>query len=1158
MLKERKKSTDNGKESNNSSTNCYTLFLNDSKQTHSQTGKKFPKNFIRTTKYTILSFIPKNLFEQFRRLSNFYFLCVLIIQLVPQISPLLPLTSILPLSFVLIITATKEALEDYNRYQSDKKNNLEPYTIVRDAKLESISSQDICVGDIIRIQNGQQIPADLVLISTSHDEGLCYVETSNLDGETNLKVRKALGDTNKLSNAEDISLLRGSIVYETPNERLYRFNGRIVIQGKENIIHSLNHTMFLQRGSQLRNTKFIFGVCVYAGVDTKLFLNQQPPPSKFSTVEKLLNKLILFVFIFQLIICLLCAVASAFYQEIVVEDMLYLGPTVSLSIYGVRNFFTYFILFNTMIPISLWVTLEMVKVGQAKFMEFDSYMRSQVLTIDPATGEEKEVEKGCKAKTSNLNEDLGRIQHIFSDKTGTLTENIMRFCKCSIGSDIYDERESSGSLVRALDASRDSSSNPKILINGTNNTKFQTIQSFLRILSLCHTVISEVDEATGNITYQSQSPDELALVHTASNNGFVFLDRRTDEILLRENGVDTSYGLLAILEFSSARRRMSVIVRTPEGTIKLLTKGADMSISCRLLNDKERNAARDETLNFLKNFSRDGYRTLMVAERDLTVEEYEEWKQQFFQASTSIENREEKIEAVCELIEKDLSLVGTTAIEDKLQNQVPETISYLLNAGLHIWVLTGDKQETAVNIGYSCRLFDPAMELIFVNTESSEECGLILDRYIALLPPENENEDVKDTQTYGQQQMQQGMNGATPGIMNMISNSLQSGSGNKTPIIDIIIPTLAVEYGLVIDGHTLAFALNDHKEKFLRLGRACKSVICCRTTPLQKALVVRVVKQSEKKISLAIGDGANDVSMIQEAHVGIGIFGKEGTQAARASDYCIHQFSHLKRLLCVHGRYSYIRVSGLIQYSFYKNMSFTLCLLWFSFSSLFTGQTIFDSWIITFYNILFTSLPPFFYGLFEKDIDEESIMENPNLYKSIQQSQILSKKSFFVWNLLGLWHSLVTFFGVKLLFVNDVMSSNGHVAGIWTLGTLVSTASILTVNVRMAIETKLWNYISLVGMIISLAAYFIMLVLYAFFLPLNSNMYDIFSSQLETGSYYFTIIVIIIVAIFPDFCIKYYSRMYAPKDTQLEKERKGLKGVKEYQREMKEFNNQRA
>lgn len=183
------------------------------------------------------------------------------------------------------------------------------------------------------------------------------------------------------------------------------------------------------------------------------------------------------------------------------------------------------------------------------------------------------------------------------------------------------------------------------------------------------------------------------------------------------------------------------------------------------------------------------------------------------------------------------------------------------------------------------------------------------------------------------------------------------------------------ELGMVIDGHSLGFALHDHTEEFLRLGRLCRSVICCRVTPLQKALVVRVVKQGEQKVSLAIGDGANDVSMIQEAHVGVGIFGKEGTQAARASDYAIHQFRYLRRLLCIHGRYSYLRVAGIIQYSFYKNMCFTLGLLWFSFINGFTGQTLYDAWVITLYNIVFTSVPPFLFGLFERDLNEDIITQ---------------------------------------------------------------------------------------------------------------------------------------------------------------------------------------
>ncbi|EFA84150.1 transmembrane protein [Heterostelium album PN500] len=1017
-LKSKSKRSNNNLDPNN---NCYTLYLNDARQTLTQ-GRKFPNNYIRTTKYTLLTFLPKNLFEQFRRLSNFYF---------------------------------------FSRYLSDKTYNKELFNIVRENQLVPIFSEDLRVGDIVKISNGQRFPADLVLLSSTNDDGICYVETSNLDG-------KSIAETSFAQNMEQISSMRGSIVYELPNERLYRFNGRINLEGLDNdhTVHSLNHTMFLQRGSQLRNTKHVFAAVAYTGIDTKMSLNQQPPPSKFSTVEKFMNRLILYVFIFQICICLIGSVASSYFEDNVARFIPYLGITqYSLPTYGIVNFFTYFILFNTMIPISLWVTMEVVKMGQAWFMQWDLQMAANENGAPVA-------DQHCKAKTSSINEDLGRIQHIFSDKTGTLTENIMRFCKCSIGADLYDERENPGGLIASLERN--------------NRTK---VQSFLRILALCHTVIPEIDETTGETVYQSQSPDELALVQTAKSNGFIFLGRKSDEMVIRELGVETSYALLAVLEFSSARRRMSVIVRTPEGAIKLLSKGADMAITCRL-NSRDKNQCKEETLNYLKTFSREGYRTLMVAERELSIDEYNQWKDQFFQANTAIENREERVEAVCELIERDMTLIGTTAIEDKLQYNVPETISYLLEAGLHIWVLTGDKQETAVNIGYSCRLFDPSMELIFINTESSEECGEILDRYVALLPPEVE----EDT-----------------GVVTV--------SGAPPP--EIMIPQLATEYGMVIDGQTLSYALHDHRDKFLRLGRACKSVICCRVTPLQKALVVRVVKESEQKISLAIGDGANDVSMIQEAHVGVGVFGMEGTQAARASDYAIHQFHHLKRLLCVHGRYSYLRVAGLIQYSFYKNMCFTLCLFWFSFFSLFTGQTIFDSWIITFYNILFTSLPPFFYGLVEKDIDDTSIMSNPLIYRRLQLSPIFTKKTFLMWNIAALWHSLTMFFGFYLLMDNDIMGPNGHTSGIWTFGTLVSTAAILVSNFKIAVEIKTWNLFNVGSILFSFLVYFIMLMLYSYVRGLNSNMFDIFSIELKTVSYHLTILIIILIALVPDFIFKY-------------------------------------
>eukprot|EP01112_Ceratiomyxa_fruticulosa_P017857 TRINITY_DN5637_c0_g2_i1.p1 TRINITY_DN5637_c0_g2~~TRINITY_DN5637_c0_g2_i1.p1 ORF type:complete len:660 (+),score=121.16 TRINITY_DN5637_c0_g2_i1:150-2129(+) len=576
----------------------YTIRINDTKANRE---KAFPSNYIRTTKYTILTFLPKNLFEQFRRVSNFYFLMIMILQLIPEITPLIPITSILPLAFVLAISAIKEAIEDHGRYKADQKNNMEQFKVIREGQLQTIFSQNIEVGEIVYIANGQHFPADLILLSSSNDDGICYVETANLDGETNLKIRKALDSTSVLQEVDELSQLKGVLQCETPNERLYRFNGRLLIEShnssnhglkdKERMLYSLNHTMFLQRGAQLRNTKYCYGVCVYAGVDTKLFLNQQPPPSKFSTVERLLNKFVFFIFGAQLTICFICAVISSVWEAQFGNIAWYVGaPEFSVPLYGVRNFFTYFVLYNTMIPISLWVTLEIVKVGQSRFMQWDEFM---------GAGPNGDGETAMKCKTSNLNEDLGRIQHIFSDKTGTLTENVMSFCKCSVRMDVFDEKLNPGSIAAAIDYPT------------TSEEQSEYIRSFMRVLALCHTVVTEVDSETNEITYQSQSPDETALVDTARNNGFVFVKRKADEIMIREQGMSTTYGLLAILEFSSMRRRMSVIVRTLDGRIKLLTKGADIVMMEKLSEGPGERKVKDETLKQLKLFSREGYEAVV-------------------------------------------------------------------------------------------------------------------------------------------------------------------------------------------------------------------------------------------------------------------------------------------------------------------------------------------------------------------------------------------------------------------------------------------------------------------------------------------------------------------------------------------------------------------
>lgn len=372
---------------------------------------------------------------------------------------------------------------------------------------------------------------------------------------------------------------------------------------------------------------------------------------------------------------------------------------------------------------------------------------------------------------------------------------------------------------------------------------------------------------------------------------------------------------------------------------------------------QEQRHARAELNEHLEAWSQRGLRTLVMGGRLLSAEEFASWNETFEEARSAVHNREELVAAAAEKLEGGLKLFGATAIEDGLQDNVPSTIKFLLDAGMAVWVLTGDKQSTAVAIGYSCKLLQKEMTLVIVN---SGQASVVRDR---------------------------------------IEEALELPSGTTL--------------GLVTDGDTLDVMLAHCEVDFLELVNRCRAVVVCRATPLQKARAVATVQRRMGKICLAVGDGANDVSMLQQAHVGVGVLGHEGTQAARASDYMISQFQHLARLTAVHGRYSYVRVVTLINYSFYKNLAFTIMPLWFAIDSGFTGQTLHDAWNIVVYNMLFTSLPPFIMGLLEKDIDETTIMANPQAYARIASGSDMSFRTVAVWIANGFCHSLIMYYTIR-------------------------------------------------------------------------------------------------------------------------------------------------
>ncbi|KAK1176607.1 phospholipid-transporting ATPase ID-like, partial [Acipenser oxyrinchus oxyrinchus] len=502
-------------------------------------------------------------------------------------------------------------------------------------------------------------------------------------------------------------------------------------------------------------------------------------------------------------------------------------------------------------------------------------------------------------------------------------------------------------------------------------------------------------------------------------------------------------------------------VRCPEGKLSLYCKGADTIIYERL--HPACKTLKDVTTEHLDVSGSEGLRTLVLAYKDLEEGYFEDWRARHHTASTALEEREEKLDELYEEIEKNLQLLGATAIEDKLQDGVPQTIEQLAKADIKMWVLTGDKQETAVNIGYACNMLREEMNDVFIISANTAE-------------------DVREELRNARRKIKPETIEAEP-----IFEVKQPK--NKSAVLPE--DTVEGEYGLVINGHSLAYGLEKSMEvEFLRTVCMCKTVICCRVTPLQKAQVVQLVKKYKKAITLAIGDGANDVSMIKAAHIGVGISGQEGMQAVLSSDFSFAQFRYLQRLLLVHGRWSYIRMCKFLNYFFYKNFTFTLVHFWYGFFCGFSAQTVYDEWYITLYNLVYTSLPVLGMSLFDQDVSDRWSLEYPKLYEPGQLNMYFSIGSFIKCLLHSIYSSLILFF-IPYGAMYDTMRDDGKdLADYQSFALLAQTCLLIAVSIQLGLDTAYWTSVNQLFMWGSLAIYFaITLTMY------SNGMYLIFTAS---------------------------------------------------------------
>jgi len=1200
------------------------------------TDPSYPPNIIITSRYNIFSFIPKSIFEQFRRLANVYFLVLGIIAAIGANTHFYdtavePAGLLIPMTIVVTISIIKDGIEDVKRHRADDRTNNRIARVVdSDGTVRTTEWKNIVVGSVLLLLGDDEVPADCVVVECGGIQGpTTYVETAAIDGETNLKIRlpslprvtssgrEGTGitvstDKTRVSGLEDYRMV---FHVELPNGSIHRFEGSMELYEVEDrharSEYTLTEKNICLRGSIIRASEWAICVVVYTGRDTKLSLNSKSPPSKLSVVDGVVNRTLIIAISAMLIVCVFSAIASIVW-EINNNEASYLcineddlekryngGGCETGSTNSALTILTFATLFNNFVCISMYVSLEMIYLWQAFFISQDLSMY------------DSKSDSPAEAHTSGMCADLGQVQYVLSDKTGTLTKNVMKLRRCSVAGMIYGAPMDSStnqdtSTVNTENkqteksAARTSKSFDSLVTDSgiwtplTSLTRFKTLPdgtdrdlllNFMRTLSVCNTVMLMPDQITGELhvtdresleaCLEAESADEVALVIAAAEHSDVVLVKRDSDSarVLGLKGIRDSdatevpgdntaenFEILAVNEFDSNRKRMSVVVRIDGGNPVVLCKGADSAMFSVCVNGPYTTQCKEH----VDEFASTGLRTLVMAKRTLSDAEFSEWLQKYKTAASSLSNRKDMLQRCAEELEVDMDLLGAVGIEDELQDGVYDAIETMNAAGLNLWMITGDKAETAIAIGQMCGLLRPEHELELLLKNSGDNLGQRLSDLVVYLERISaEHEQKKETpvpsrsvSSHVSKALKKAMAYLNAYDGNAPSERSHESSGGRAEIVSQPVSSHGLStslknskeetdssslynryrdssggdnigstvqphpmssrdkqrtlgerrvkgkfdhIALVVDGLTLEEIWRDKGllQLFVKVARLVPTVVACRVSPLQKSSLVRMIKTGEgNPVTLAIGDGANDIGMIHEAKIGVGICGNEGRHAANSADFAIGQFRFLTPLLLKHGRYNYIRSSKLVLYSFFKNLVLVSALFYYQLYSGFSGTMPMESIVVSGFNF-YLGLPIIAIGLMDKDVPYSSVLKFPRLaYMTGRNRELLNLSSMGRWCTLAFCEGLALF-ALAIRFVGGrtrnsmedgrniqgvgVNNAHGMAGGIYAEGFLLFCCVVIAMMYKVAAVTCTWTVIHAAFWLLSLAGYVLFVSVYSQF-----------------------------------------------------------------------------
>ena len=826
----------------------------------------------------------------------------------------------------------KEIYDECKIAAKDREFNQTKYNILTPKGEKEVYSGQLKVGDIVRLSKDRRVPADCVLLWTSDESGSCFLKTDQLDGETDWKCREPVNFTQDVMSKEEMAVFNYKVSLECsePSNLIYEFNGIFFHDETEINFESLRLKNTLWSNTVVASGE-CWGLIVYTGKETRSQMGIKNPETKFGRIDHEINFLSKQLFVFAMVMSIMCLLLSG------------------INIHGdwYVTLLRYILQMSSIIPISMRVNIDFAKLIYSRRINKDIEL------------------PGCQVRNSSIPEELGRIEHLLCDKTGTQTQNVMIFKQICTNLGNFNKEVENELIEYVRKNIERSPSCCSEYQNQGKKDKFAVFRDQVTALMVCHNVTPTQENNERDL--KAASPDEIALVKYSESLGY-YLDKRNNSKCEITNlcNQKEKFQILYNFPFSSERKRMGILVKDlASGKYIFYQKGADSVIKTRV-NHLDKNFIEEEC----ETLAREGLRTLCIAQKVLSEDEFLKWDTEMKAAGKDYRNRDELEEKCIEKLEAKVDFLGITGVEDLLQDKIKEVIQTLKDAGIKVWMITGDKLETAKCIATATGLKK--------NTE----------KFFEIKDFSNETE---------------------------FKFRIEEFERNPTDV-------------MIIEGSTLEKVIpekatkhNTHlKDMFLKAAAQAPCVICCRCAPSQKESITQGLKVLLKKGVASIGDGGNDVGMIQSSHVGIGIEGKEGKQAALASDFSVQEYKDVQKLLLWHGRLSYIRTALLVNFIIHRGLIISVIQLLFTVTYYYVSIQIYNGYLMLGYATLFTNFP-IFAQIFIEDVNLEQAYDYPVLYKLLAKGRETSLKTFLVWTWKSIYQAAVIMIGSLKFFENSFL-----------------------------------------------------------------------------------------------------------------------------------------